>query len=335
MGSFGKYGKNPLDNLSESVAARLMSRRKGFCRVWPCTAKWAAVFVIPLGALWYREVHIPGKQLERLAMIVADLPNSPRAHINYATALQDAGRADQAADEFSTALRFNPDSAKTHVSLATILMAKGNFEEAQAHFDDALRIDPNNAEYHSGHVYPLEQLGRTEEAARNAKPLCVSRQSLRSPATAMARSWKNMRSWTTQLPSIGRLYRLILVLSMPKSTSRARFSQRASWRKQRRITWRPPGSTRSLPSLITIWERFLCAKATLPRRLRNLNRRCAFIPTFRRPRKTCAWPRQATLSFLRNRPSRILASPCSGVTRVHQRERGTRAQMTVGEAAAC
>ena len=37
-----------------------------------------------------------------------------------------------------------------------------------------------------------------------------------------------MRSWTTQLPSIGRLYRLILVLSMPKSTSRARFSQRAS-----------------------------------------------------------------------------------------------------------
>ena len=63
---------------------------------------------------------------------------------------------------------------------------------------------------------------------------------------------------------------------------------RASWRKQRRITWRPPGSTRSLPSLITIWERFLCAKAMLPRRLRNLNRRCIFIPTFRSPRKTCA-----------------------------------------------
>src|SRR5437588_11812341 len=29
-------------------------------------------------------------------------------------------------------------------------------------------------------------------------------------------------------------------------------------------------------SLITIWERFLCARATLPRQLRNLNRRCAF-----------------------------------------------------------
>jgi len=164
-GFIWKVRENPLDNLSESVAARLMSRRKGFFRVGPCTAKWAAVFVIPLGALWYREVHIPGNQLERLVMIVADLPNSPRAHINYATALQEAGRADQAVEEFSTALRFNSDSAETHVSLATILMAKGNFEEAQAHFDDALRIDPNNAEYHSGHVYLLEQLGRIEEAA--------------------------------------------------------------------------------------------------------------------------------------------------------------------------
>jgi len=132
-------------------------------------AKWAAVFVIPLGALWYREVHIPGNQLERLAMIAADLPRSSRAHVNYATALQEAGQADQAAEEFSTALRFNPDSAKTHVSLATVLMGKGNLEEAQTHFDEALRIDPNNAEYHSGHVYLLEQLGRIEEAAAESE----------------------------------------------------------------------------------------------------------------------------------------------------------------------
>src|SRR5437764_10775770 len=139
---------------------------KGFLPSWALHgAKWAAIFIIPLGVLWYREVHIPGNQLERLAMIAADLPSSLRAHVNYATALQEAGRADQAADEFSTALRFNPDSAKTHVSLATVLMERGNLEDAQAHFDKALRIDPNNAEYHSGHVYLLEQLGRIEEAA--------------------------------------------------------------------------------------------------------------------------------------------------------------------------
>jgi tetratricopeptide (TPR) repeat protein len=139
---------------------------KGLLPSWALHgAKWAAIFVIPLGALWYRELHASGNQLERVAMIAADLPNSSRAHVNYATALQEAGQADQAAAEFSTALRFNPDSAKTHVSLATLLMGKGDLEQAQTHFDDALRIDPNNAEYHSGHVYLLEQLGRTEEAA--------------------------------------------------------------------------------------------------------------------------------------------------------------------------
>src|SRR2546429_9282870 len=143
---------------------------KGFLPSWALhAAKWAAVFVIPLGVLWYRKVHIPGNQLERLAMIAADLPSSSRAHVNYATALQEAGQADQAAEEFSTALRFNPDSAKTHVSLATVLMGKGNLEEAQTHFDEALRIDPNNAEYHSGHVYLLEQLGRIEEAAAESE----------------------------------------------------------------------------------------------------------------------------------------------------------------------
>src|ERR1700719_266784 len=49
---------------------------KGFLPTWALHgAKWAAVFVIPLGVLWYREVHIPGNQLERLAMIAADLPS--------------------------------------------------------------------------------------------------------------------------------------------------------------------------------------------------------------------------------------------------------------------
>jgi tetratricopeptide (TPR) repeat protein len=127
--------------------------------------KWVAVFVIPLSALWFREVRLPQSQLERLASIVADLPGGARAHFNYATALQEAGRLDEATEEFSIALRFNPASAKAHVNLAGILMGKGKLDEAQTHFDEALRIEPNNAEFHSGRAYVLEQLGRTEEAA--------------------------------------------------------------------------------------------------------------------------------------------------------------------------
>jgi tetratricopeptide (TPR) repeat protein len=128
-------------------------------------AKWVAVFVIPLGVLWFTEVRAPRNKLERLASIVADLPGGARAHVNYATALQEAGRLDEAAEEFSTALRLNPGSAKAHVNLAGVLIGKGKLEEAQTHFEAALRIEPNNAEYHSGYSFVLDQLGRTDQAA--------------------------------------------------------------------------------------------------------------------------------------------------------------------------
>src|SRR4029077_19027878 len=83
-------------------------------------AKWVGVFVIPLTALWFTEVHSVQGKLQRLGAIVADLPSSVRAHFNYATALQEVGRTDEAAGEFSSALRLNPSSAKAHVNLAAL-----------------------------------------------------------------------------------------------------------------------------------------------------------------------------------------------------------------------
>src|SRR5213078_1633812 len=139
--------------------------RNAFLPTWALHgAKWVAVFVIPLTALWFAEVHSAQGKLERLGAIVADLPASVRAHSNYATALQEAGRTDEAAGQFSAALRLNPGSAKTHVNLAALLMEKGKLDEAQTHFEQALRIAPNNAEYHSGYAYVLDQLGHDEQA---------------------------------------------------------------------------------------------------------------------------------------------------------------------------
>ena len=138
----------------------------GFLPSWALHgAKWVAVFVIPLGILWFAEVHSGRDKLERLASIVADLPTSARAHMNYATDLQEAGRADEAAKEFVEVIRLNPGSAKAHVNLGSLLMAKGEFDQAQSHFEQALRIEPSNAEYHSGYAYLLDQLDRKDQAA--------------------------------------------------------------------------------------------------------------------------------------------------------------------------
>src|SRR5262245_17714188 len=138
----------------------------GFLPGWALHgAKWVAIFVIPLGALWLGQTHTVRSELDRVAMIAADLPTSARAHLNHATALQDAGRADEAAEAFSNALRLNPNSAKAHAGFATILIGKGNLDEAHTHYETALKIEPNNAEYHSGYAYLLEQLGHDDQAA--------------------------------------------------------------------------------------------------------------------------------------------------------------------------
>jgi len=138
----------------------------GFLPGWALHgAKWLAIFVIPLGMLWFAEVHSAEGKLERLSSIVADLPTSARAHVNYGTELQDAGRDDEAAKEFSEAIRLNPGSAKAQVNLGSLLMTKGELDDARSHFEQALRIEPRNAEYHSGYAYLLDQLGRKDDAA--------------------------------------------------------------------------------------------------------------------------------------------------------------------------
>src|SRR6266850_555331 len=143
---------------------------KGFLPSWALhTAKWVGVFVIPLTALWFAEVHSVQGKLQRLGAIVADLPSSVRAHVNYATALQEAGRPDEAVSHFTAALHLNPGSSKTHVKLASILIEQGKLNEAQTHFEQALRIEPNNAEYHSGYAYLLEQLGHDDQAAAESE----------------------------------------------------------------------------------------------------------------------------------------------------------------------
>src|SRR4029078_8851709 len=138
----------------------------GFLPGWALHGvKWVAIFVIPLAILWYAETQSGRGKLERLGAIVADLPTSVRAHVHYATELQEAGRVDEAAKEFSEAIRLNPGSAKAHVNLGSLLTAKGEFDVAESHFEQALGIEPKRAEDNSGYASLLDHLGRNDQAA--------------------------------------------------------------------------------------------------------------------------------------------------------------------------
>src|SRR5213596_1283013 len=49
-------------------------------------AKWVAAFIIPLGVFWVGQVRTVRSELERLSLIVTDVPASSRAHSNYGMA---------------------------------------------------------------------------------------------------------------------------------------------------------------------------------------------------------------------------------------------------------
>jgi tetratricopeptide (TPR) repeat protein len=127
--------------------------------------KWASVFVVPLGAFWFWQIRAPQTELQQTAQIVADLPNVSRPHANYGAALQDAGRLDEAQQEFLVALQLYPKSAKAHAGLAAIALSQDNIEEARSHFEAALRANPKIPEYHSAHAMLLERLGQIDAAA--------------------------------------------------------------------------------------------------------------------------------------------------------------------------
>ena len=126
--------------------------------------KWAAVFVIPLGALWIGQTRGPGPEAQRESWVVADLPIGARQHLNYGIALQKAGRLDEAVEEYHVALGFEPSSAKAHYNLASVLIAQDKIDEAAEHFATALRFDREAVDYRYHYAYALERLGRDDEA---------------------------------------------------------------------------------------------------------------------------------------------------------------------------
>jgi hypothetical protein len=83
-GFIWKVRENRRDNLWALPVAQLLFRYVVLCPAGLCTARNGSLFVIPLGMLWFAEVHSAEGKLQRLSSIVADLPTSARAHVNYA-----------------------------------------------------------------------------------------------------------------------------------------------------------------------------------------------------------------------------------------------------------
>src|SRR5207244_2200344 len=82
-------------------------------------------------ALWEHTLRVTG-------------PNALGRH-GLGMAYRDAGRLDEAVDQFKEALRIEPTYDRCDIQLSFILGRQGKIDEAVAHFKSALRFRPDNA----------------------------------------------------------------------------------------------------------------------------------------------------------------------------------------------
>ncbi len=125
--------------------------------------KWVAVFVVPLGALWFWQTHLNVPEIQRRAWLVADVPAGAKQHFDYGVALQKENRWQEAEEQYKIALRLNPSAPKSHMNLAVALMAQAKFDEAAPHMEEALRLEPNDGEFHLRYANLLQRIGRGDE----------------------------------------------------------------------------------------------------------------------------------------------------------------------------
>ena len=137
----------------------------GFLPGWTLHGlKWAAVFVLPLGALWFWQTHLNVPEIQRRAWLVADVPVGAKQHFDYGQALQKEGKWEQAEEQYKIALGFKSSDAKSHMNLATVLMAQAKYDAAAQHMEEALHLQPNGGELHLSYASLLQRLGRGDEA---------------------------------------------------------------------------------------------------------------------------------------------------------------------------
>jgi tetratricopeptide (TPR) repeat protein len=94
------------------------------------------------------------------------------AHNDLGTALELAGKVDEAIVHYAEAARIEPEYASAHYNLAAALLKSGKTNranEASAHLSEALRIQPDFAEAHNTFgVYLLNQ-DKADEAIRHLR----------------------------------------------------------------------------------------------------------------------------------------------------------------------
>ncbi len=106
----------------------------------------------------------PRRYLEGWAKLAALNPRFAPAHVNVGIGLEEAGRLDEAIEEFHHALQVDPDRVVANYNLGNTLVKKGMYAEAAGAYQKVLDKDPDNASAHKNLGIALLYLSRPCEA---------------------------------------------------------------------------------------------------------------------------------------------------------------------------
>lgn len=128
--------------------------------------------------------------LAPLREAVALEPDYARGHNNLGIVLHRLERLDEAIAQYREAVRLSPRYADAHRNLGSALAGVGRHEEAIAAYREAVRLDPDDADAQFGLAYSYAKLGRLD-AAVAALEATLRADPRHAEASAILRSLKS------------------------------------------------------------------------------------------------------------------------------------------------
>src|SRR5579862_1026474 len=140
--------------------------------------RWATVTRFTLGCLLACELCFFGLRTRSLTpvwrndetlwrTVLVHFPNFATGHYSLGFALAQAGRTQEAIEEYEQAVQIKPDLAVAHNNLGVAFLQLGRAQDAVAECEQAVRINPQYAEAQHNLGVALERAGRTTEAVEH------------------------------------------------------------------------------------------------------------------------------------------------------------------------
>ena len=134
----------------------------------------AAVAIVVLGLLTWRQAVIWRDDETHLSHIIASNPQARDAHSNLGAVLFKQGRFEEAETHLHRAVALNPQARDAHSNLGAVLFKQGRFEEAETHLHRAVALNPQARDAHFNLGSVLFEQGRFEEAETHLRHAVAS-----------------------------------------------------------------------------------------------------------------------------------------------------------------